>query len=57
MADGTRYQPLPAQKRCGLPVCWCTPPEPLKKDYGTRDAELGKRLVPRALDHARKVVE
>ena len=49
MPPGSRYLPLPAAKRCGLPACWCTPPEPPKKDYGTREAEPGQRMVPRAL--------
>ncbi|HEX9641814.1 MAG TPA: hypothetical protein VGB13_10940 [Candidatus Krumholzibacteria bacterium] len=49
MAIDSRYLPLPASKRCGLSECWCTPPEPPKKDYGTREAEPEQRMVPRAL--------
>jgi hypothetical protein len=46
----SRYPPLPAHRRCGLPECWCTPPEPPKKDYGTREAKPNQRIVPRELD-------
>jgi len=50
----TRLQPLHPSKRCGLPECWCTPPEPAKKDYGTRPAEPGERMVPRGIESKKK---
>lgn len=49
MQTDSRYQPLAPSKRCGLPECWCTPPEPPAKDYGTTEAEPGERMVPREL--------
>lgn len=50
MATDTRYQPLPPARRCGVPGCWCTPPEPPAKDYGTVEAAPGERIVPREWD-------
>ena len=64
MVTESRYAPLPASERCGVPGCWCTPKEiwfrfdgffsdrsaePTPRDYGTRPAREGERLVPRDL--------
>ena len=44
----SRYPVQPPARRCGLPVCWCTPPVPAPNDYGTRQADPNERMVPRA---------